>query len=80
MSLFRMEIAMDVARVFKPCVIFCKWEKKNHDHEQYDQFHMVSPSHVFKFNAHMITFFKTSMDILMKLAQKDYYFMITQDS
>lgn len=36
--------------------------------------------HVFKFNAHMITFFKTSMDILMKLAQKDYYFMITQDS
>lgn len=36
--------------------------------------------HVFKFNAHMITVFKTSMDILMKLAQKDYYFMITQDS
>lgn len=44
MSLFRMEIAMDVAHVFKPCVIFCKWEKKNHDHEQYDQFHKVSHS------------------------------------
>lgn len=82
-----MEIAIDVARMFKPVrhfffyfiiiifyFFFLQTRKKNLSMK-------VSHWSRFKFTVHMIIFFKTSTcSTLMNLAQEDYYFIITQDS
>lgn len=81
-----MEIAIDVARVFKPVrhfflfyhhyflFFFLQTRKKNLSMK-------VSHWSRFKFTVHMIIFFKTSTcSTLMNLAQEDYNFIITQDS